>query len=90
MGAGVSTAADGSITTIIASSEPGTYLRPGVTLSPGEVVAGGLGHAEEKIVDYAQANGIIEMAIGAGRPICGPCASIIQTAGYDAVTELKH
>lgn len=49
MAVGIAEAAGGGQTTVIGTSEPRGYLRPGVTLNEGEVVAPGRGHAEADI-----------------------------------------
>lgn len=78
---------DGSV--LIGTSEPGGYLRPGVTLSPGETMVTGTGHAEADIVLHAQANGIQLSQVGATRPICPSCAALIKGARATPVTSLK-
>jgi len=69
--------------TVIATSEPAGYLRPGVRdmLKPGEVVIGGTGHAEADIVAWASANGYRVVAVGSGRPHCAACVEAITGAG---------
>jgi len=83
MSAGVVENPDGTRQVLIGSSEPGTYLRPGVpqALEPGETVVSGVGHAEEKIVKDAIANGQKVIAVGAGRPHCRSCVNWITNAG---------
>jgi filamentous hemagglutinin len=61
----------------------------GVTLAPGETLAPGLGHAEADIVNFAKQNGLRLFEVGATRPICPACASLIEGAGARPVTPLK-
>jgi filamentous hemagglutinin len=58
MGVGIGTDDKGNIRTVVGTSEPNGYLRPGVTLNPGEELADGLGHAEISILDYMKQHGI--------------------------------
>lgn len=89
MGVGVLEDASGNQIRVISTSEPNGYLRPGLTTKPGEIVIPGTGHAEVDIIDYAQANGLRVVTVGAGRPICGPCASAIGNSGGSPATPLK-
>jgi hypothetical protein len=60
------------------------------TLNPGETLAPGLGRAEADIVNFAQQNGLNLLEVGATRPICSSCASLLITgAGATPVTPLK-
>jgi filamentous hemagglutinin len=61
-----------------------------VTLSPGETLAAGPGHAEADIASYARQNGLRLIEVGATRPICTTCAGAIEGAGATAVTPLKE
>jgi filamentous hemagglutinin len=58
MGVGIGQDAEGNLRTVVGTSEPNGYLRPGVTLNPGEELAPGLGHAEPDILAYMEANEI--------------------------------
>jgi hypothetical protein len=89
MGVGVLKDADGNQIIAISTSEPNGYLRPGVTLNPGEVVVPGTGHAETDILNWATQNGYTVQTIGAGRPICSSCASAISDANAIPATPLK-
>jgi RHS repeat-associated protein len=89
MGVGLAEDASGAQRVLVGTSEPRGYLRPGVTLAPGEMLASGLGHAEADIVKYAQQNGLRLLEVGATRPICPACAAAIAGAGARAVTPLK-
>jgi RHS repeat-associated protein len=81
--------AAGNQTVLVATSEPGGYLRPGVTLQPGETMVAGTGHAEVDIVNYANENGLTVINIGATRPICPSCQSVIAPTGATVSTPLK-
>jgi filamentous hemagglutinin len=50
---------NGVRTIVISTSEEGGYLRPG------EIKVSGTGHAEEDIINYANANGLKVIDIGA-------------------------
>ena len=49
----------------------------------------GFGHAEANIVNFARQNGLNLLEIGATRPICRSCASLIEEIGATPVTRLK-
>ena len=89
MGVGLAEDATGAKSVLVGTSEPAGYLRPGVTLAPGETMAAGTGHAEADIVNYAQKNGLRLLEVGATRPICPGCATLIDQAGATPVTPLK-
>jgi len=89
MSAAIVEDANGVRSTLIGTSEPGGYLRPGVQLKPGEIVIPGACHAEQDIVNYAKANNLKVIEIGATRPICPSCASAIKSTGGAATTPLK-
>jgi filamentous hemagglutinin len=89
MGVGVVEDASGNQVIAVSTSEPRGYLRPGVTLNPGEVLVPGTGHAEADIVNWAAQNGYTVQTIGAGRPICPSCASAISGANGVPATQLK-
>jgi filamentous hemagglutinin len=91
MGVGEGVDANGVPRTVVGTSEPNGYLRPGVrdAIAPGEEVATGAGHAEVSILDYMRENGIKPMVVGAGRPICPACASAIEDAGAIPGSPLK-
>ncbi len=89
MGVGVAEDANGARQVLIGTSEPMGYLRPGVTLKPDEILAPGMGHAETDIVDFAAKNQIKLLEVGATRPICPPCASVLEKVGATPVTPLK-
>lgn len=73
---GVGVTSDGEI--LVGTSEGG-YLRKGVTLDDGEVLApGDTHHAEQNILQYAGQQGIDVVAVGAGRPICDACRDAIK------------
>jgi filamentous hemagglutinin len=81
MGTGIGQDAAGNLRTVVGTSEPGGYLRPGVSLNPGEELATGAGHAETSILAYMGENEIDPLAIAAGRPICPACAAAIEDSG---------
>jgi RHS repeat-associated protein len=89
MGVGLAEDANGVQQILIGTSEPMGYLRPGVTLNPGEILAPGLGHAEADIFNFAQQNGLNILEYGATRPICPSCATLGEGAGATPVTPLK-
>lgn len=90
MGAGHGFDESGGGRMVIGTSEPNGYLRPGVELKPGEERAMGDGHAETSILDYMEENRISPTHVGAGRPICDPCADRIEEAGAKPASELKN
>ena len=89
MSVGLAEEANGARRVLIGTSEPRGYLRPGVTLAPGETLVAGLGHAEANIVNFAQQGGLRLLQVGATRPICPPCAALIGRTGAQMVTPLK-
>ena len=89
MGVAVVEDANGTRSVLVSTSEPRGYLRPGVTLQPGETVIAGTGHAEDDIVSYANANGLKIIDIGATRPVCGYCQNVIGPTGANVTTPLK-
>jgi filamentous hemagglutinin len=62
---------------VVATSEPRGYLRPGVTLKPGEAMVAGTGHAEANIIAHARLFNLRVIDIGATRPICMACQILI-------------
>ncbi len=91
MGAGVVEDAGGTRQVVIGTSEPNGYLRPGMreALEPGEIVASGTGHAEVNIVNWATSNGQQVISVGAGRPVCANCCSVINSSGGTIATPIK-
>lgn len=75
---------------VVGTSEPNGYLRPGVELNAGEELAGGTGHAEENILAYMAENDIDPLYVAAGRPICPPCAALIEGAGAEPASPLRY
>jgi filamentous hemagglutinin len=88
MAVGMGRDAEGSLQTVVGTSEPGGYLRPGVSLNPGEVMATGAGHAEVSIINEAGSFSN-PFYIAAGRPICPFCASAIEESGATPASPLK-
>jgi filamentous hemagglutinin len=64
------------------------YLRPGVALNAGEILVAGSGH-EADIVNSARQSGVNLLEVGATRPICPACVSLIERAGAKPVTPWK-
>lgn len=89
MGVAVVEDTNGVRSVLVSTSEPRGYLRPGVTLQPGETVIAGTGHAEADIVSYANANGLKVIDIGATRPVCASCQNVIGPTGANVTTPLK-
>ncbi len=83
--------ANGTVRTVIGTSEPNGYLRPAVRAALGEEeeIASGLGHAEQSVVSYMSENGTKPITVGAGRPICPPCAQAIKNVEASPATPLK-
>lgn len=89
MGVAVVEDANGVRSVVVSTSEPRGYLRPGVTLQPGETVIAGTGHAEADIVSYANANGLKIIDIGATRPVCAGCQNTLAPTGANITTPMK-
>lgn len=89
MGVAVVEDANGVRSVVVSTSEPRGYLRPGVTLQPGETVIAGTGHAEADIVSYANANGLKIIDIGATRPVCAGCQNTVAPTGANITTPRK-
>lgn len=90
MAVGIVETDNGDKTTVVGTSEPRGYLRPGVSLEKGEVVAPGSGHAETDIIDWAEQREQSVTTIGAGRPICPNCAEAIRRVDAQPATRLKE
>jgi RHS repeat-associated protein len=89
MGVAVVEDASGARSVLVSTSEPRGYLRPGVTLNPGETMVAGTGHAEADIINYARANNLRVIDIGATRPVCVPCQDAINPTGANISTPLR-
>ncbi len=89
MGAGLARDAEGNLIRLIGTSEPNGYLRPGVSLLEGEVLAPGLGHAEADIAAFAQSRGWTLIETAATRPICPGCMNATYGAGGIPLGPLK-
>jgi filamentous hemagglutinin len=87
---GIGRTAEGRQVTVIGTSEPAGYMRPGVTLKGEEVLATGSGHAEENVINYMQSNGISPLTIGASRGICTSCATDMGWTPALPATQLKY
>lgn len=82
--------ASGNQISLISTSEPNGYLRKGITLKPGEILAKGSPiHAEVDIVNYIKQKKLKLVSIGATRPVCPACAKAISPTGAKIVTPLK-
>lgn len=90
MGVAVVEDVNGVRSVVISTSEPRGYLRPGVALKPGEKMIVGKGHAEEDIVNHANANNLRVVDIGATRPICPGCLGLIGPTGVNISTPLNR
>jgi hypothetical protein len=60
-----------------------------MTLNDGEVMAPGLGHAEQDIIAYAQARDWEMVTVAAGRPICPMCVDDIVGVGATTASALR-
>jgi hypothetical protein len=89
MAVGLAEDASGNRFVLIGSSERMAGLRKGITLNSGEFLVRGFGHAEADIVNFARQNGLNLLEIGATRPICSSCASLIKEIGATPVTRLR-
>lgn len=90
MGVAVVEDVNGNRKVLVSTSEPNGYLRPGVTLRPGEVKVPGTGHAEADIVAYAEKNGLRIVDIGATRPVCENCHNAIKPTNANISTPIKQ
>jgi RHS repeat-associated protein len=83
------TNSDGTTSVLVSSSE--VRLRPAQrsVLKTEEVAVKGAGHAEQTIINHANANGQKVKAVGASRPICSNCENAINNAGAKPVGKLK-
>lgn len=83
------TNAEGNAVTLVASSEKNLRPAQRAALQPGEVAVSGKGHAEQTIINHANANGMTVNAVAASRPICAGCATAINNAGAVPASPLK-
>jgi len=90
MGVAVVEDSSGARKILVSTSEPNGYLRPGVTLQPGEVKVPGTGHAEADIVAYAKNNGLKILDIGATRPVCENCHNVLKPTNANISTPIKQ
>jgi hypothetical protein len=90
MGVGIAVDSSGNRHVIVGTSERNGYIRPGVSLLPGEVLATGAGgsHAEIDIKDVAEARGWTLIGVGATRPACAACQDTLDRGGR-AVCHVK-
>jgi filamentous hemagglutinin len=87
MAVGLAEDANGTRQVLISTSE--RHFRKSVDQMRGEILLRGTGHAEADIVNFARQNGLKLLEIGATRPICPSCASLIKHVGAKIVTPLK-
>jgi RHS repeat-associated protein len=80
--------ANGVRSVLVGTSEPRGYLRPGVTLQPGETMVTGSGHAEADIVTYARLNNLRIIDIGATNRVCPACQDAIRPTGANISTRV--
>lgn len=80
---------DGTTSLLVGSSE--VRLRPAQrnVLTTEEIAVKGVGHAEQTVINHANANGQKVNAVGASRPICSNCENAINNAGAKPVGKLK-
>jgi hypothetical protein len=90
MAVGVAEDQAGARTVLIGTSEPRGYIRPGVTINEGEVIVRGTGHAEADIVRFVNDNDLLLIDIGATRPVCIGCASVVAPTGAKVSTPFKY
>ncbi len=72
---------DGS--TIIGSSEETLRRAQKALLSPGEIAAEGLGHAEETVINTAKGLNKKVAEMGARRPICSDCEELMKSKNIE-------
>ncbi len=75
---------------LIGTSESNSYIRPGVSLNPGEIVVPGELDAEQNIVNFITNNKIRLVEIGATRPVCPDCVAAIKPTGATITTPLRQ
>jgi hypothetical protein len=70
-----------------------SYIRPQVDslTQPNEITVPFVGHAEINLLEYAKANRLRLIAVGAGRPYCTICAEALDAAGFfgDGAEEIE-
>jgi RHS repeat-associated protein len=86
MAAGYHFDAQGQVRIVVASSEPGRYLRPSVGAAKysWEKVATGVGDAETKLFSDFFVEGA-----AAGRPVCRPCQTLLDDAWIEVLSGRK-
>jgi RHS repeat-associated protein len=85
------TTSDGKSVTLVGSNEQSLRPAQRAALNPGEIAVSGDGkaHAEVRVINYANENGMTVNAVAASRPICPGCATAIQNAGAIPASPLK-
>jgi RHS repeat-associated protein len=91
IGVGVAEDTAGARHTLIGSSEPNGYIRPGLQrlIQSDDIIVRGDGDAEANIVAFASQKGWRLLGVGATRGICDECAMSIAGAGGTAATPLR-
>lgn len=95
MAVGVVEDAQAARSVVISSTEMGkegiSYVRPTVQalVQPNEIRVLAGDHAEINILNYAKANNLRVIAVGAGRPYCADCAEALDAAGVSATGPRK-
>ena len=93
MAAGIAEEAEGDAVRrymLIGTSEPGSYIRPGVSLNPGEIVVPGELDAEQNVVNFVTNNKLRLIEIGATRPVCPDCVAAIKPTRATITTPLRQ
>jgi RHS repeat-associated protein len=83
------TTSEGKNVTLVASSEKNLRPVQRAALQPGEQAVSGKGHAEQTIINHANANGMTVTKVAASRRICTNCAAAITNAGAQPASEIK-
>jgi len=77
------TNADGTVSTLVSSSNNTLAPVQRAVLQPGETAVSGAGHAEETILNAAQKNGQTVNTMGVSRTPCPSCAQKLKDANVD-------
>jgi RHS repeat-associated protein len=77
------TNADGTVSTLVSSSNNTLAPVQRAVLKPGETAVSGAGHAEETILNAAQKNGQTVNTMGVSRTPCPSCAQKLKDANVD-------
>src|SRR5579864_5277260 len=77
------TNADGTVSTLVSSSNNTLAPVQRAVLQPGETAVSGAGHAEETILNAAQKNGQTVNTMGVSRTPCSSCAQKLKESNVD-------